>query len=298
MNNLDLHLWPYCSQIYFLTQVFMQDFIQNSIDRYLEFAQRELILRNYSRSTIKNYLLVLKKFLATSPPENPVLENIQDFILKKQEQGCSPQTLHIYLSAIKFFYRKVLHKDFNIHIPFPKRSNRLPVVLSRAEIEQLLQTISNHKHRLILALSYGSGLRVSEVLRIRVCDIHFHELLLYVRESKGKKDRFTVLPEKILRELRSFASGKSPHDLLFPSERGGILSTRTVQFVFHKALKVAHIEKPATFHSLRHSFATHLIENGVNLRYVQELLGHKSIRITERYTHVSLPALRNLKSPL
>ncbi len=270
------------------------------MERYLQYAEKELRFRNYSRSTIKSYLWCLREFLSftLSASENPIPETIKDFILKKNEQGLSPQTLHLYLSAIQFFYKKVLHKDFDVKIPYPKRSRRLPQVLSREEIAKILQTLSNQKHRLLLAMAYGSGLRVSEVLRIRVSDIHFAELHLYVCESKGRKDRLTVLPAKLLPELSDFIKEKSPFDFLFLSERGGKLTPRTAQLIFHKACQRAQIHKPATFHSLRHSFATHLLENGVDIRYVQELLGHKSLLTTQRYTHLTYFALQNLKSPL
>ena len=150
----------------------------------------------------------------------------------------------------------------------------------------------------MISLAYGAGLRVSEVVKIRVKDLNFLEKIIYVRQAKGNKDRITVLPEKLLPDLKDFAFKKNKDDFLFESERGGLLTTRTAQKIFSSALLKAGISADATFHSLRHSFATHLLENGTDIRYIQALLGHRSIRTTQRYTQVSASGIRNIKSPL
>ena len=144
---------------------------------------------------------------------------------------------------------------------------------------------------------YGAGLRVSEVIDLRVKDIDFEELTLHIKQAKGKKDRITVFPEKLKASIQNSITGKDRDDFVFSSERGGKLTTRTAQKVFGNSLGKAGIKKEATFHSLRHSFATHLLENGVDIRYVQELLGHQNIRTTQRYTQVTNPKLKNIKSP-
>ena len=154
------------------------------------------------------------------------------------------------------------------------------------------------KHRLMLGLAYGAGLRVSEVVATRVQDLDLAELTIHIKQAKGKKDRISVLPEKLIEELRRMVAGKLGDDLVFPSEWGGQLTTRTAQKIFEQALVRANITKPATFHSLRHSFATHLLENGVDVRYVQELLGHQNIRTTQLYTQVTNPKLKSIQSPL
>jgi len=151
---------------------------------------------------------------------------------------------------------------------------------------------------LIIALGYGAGLRVSEVVNVKVQDIDLDELVLTIRQSKGKKDRITIVPTTLLQDLQACVSGKKRHQYIFESERGGKLTTSTVQKVFEKACRNADIQKDATFHSLRHSFATHLLENGTDIRYVQALLGHQNIRTTQRYTQVTNPALKNIRSPL
>ena len=150
----------------------------------------------------------------------------------------------------------------------------------------------------MITLAYGAGLRISEVMDLRVRDMLLDELTLHIKEAKGKKDCITLIPEKLKEDLRSLIAGKEGGDYVFASERGGKLSERTAQKVFERALHAAHITKPATFHSLRHSFATHLLENGVDIRYVQELLGHANIRTTQLYTQVTNPSLKNIKSPL
>jgi site-specific recombinase XerD len=150
----------------------------------------------------------------------------------------------------------------------------------------------------MLALAYGAGLRLSEVVNLKVKDLSLDELTIHLKQAKGKKDRITILSEKIKDDLKNYIVGKRADEFVFTSERGGKLSERTLQKIFQTALKKAKIKKPATFHSLRHSFATHLLENGVDVRYVQELLGHANIRTTQVYTKVTNPRLKNIKSPL
>ena len=219
-------------------------------------------------------------------------------MLIKQEKGKSPQTINLYLNAIKFFYRDILKSPDKIDLKFAKRSKKLPIVLSHGEIEQIIEGLKNIKYKLMLSLAYGAGLRISEVINLKIKDIDLNELTIHLKEAKGKKDRITILPEKIRDDLKNFVAGKKTRDFVFASERGGKLSERSAQKVFKRALNNTKIKKPATFHSLRHSFATHLLENGVDVRYVQELLGHANIRTTQVYTKVANPSLKNIKSPL
>lgn len=162
----------------------------------------------------------------------------------------------------------------------------------------MLELTVNTKHRLLLALSYGAGLRVSEAVSLRIRDVDVDELTLHIKHAKGDKDRISVIPATAVTDLRGFLAGRNGAKYVFFSEQGGRLTTRTAQKIFEHALRKAGIQKPATFHSLRHSFATHLLENGVDVRYVQELLGHQNIRTTELYTHVTNPMLKKIKSPL
>jgi integrase/recombinase XerD len=270
------------------------------MQQYLTQTETELKVRNYSPKTIRAYLDCLENYFLYKKTNLKVLDqdNLRQYLLKKKTDGLSPSTLNVHLNAIKFFYREIVKSTEPINLKFAKRRNYLPVVLNREEIKALLASIQNSKHHLMLSLAYGAGLRVSEVVNLKVKDLDFTELLIHLKEAKGRKDRLTLIPEKMESDLRNLIAGKSANDYIFASERGGKLNERTPQAVFERALEKAKIKKDATFHSLRHSFATHLLENGVDIRYVQELLGHSNIRTTQIYTHITNPALKNIKSPL
>ncbi|MFH1620759.1 MAG: tyrosine-type recombinase/integrase [Patescibacteria group bacterium] len=270
--------------------------IQENIRR----TYQEMRLRNYSPKTVRSYLTCIREYLSSHP--NAVQrcdqEELRSFLLAKYDDDYSSQTINLYLNAIKFYYREVLRIPDTLHLRFAKRSKKLPAILSRAEIQRIFASIANSKHRILAALSYGAGLRVSEVVRLRIEDLDLSELTVHIKQAKGRKDRLSVIPGGLIDELKSLSAGRVSTECLFASERGGRLSERTAQIVFERALKQAGITKNATFHSLRHSFATHLLENGVDVRYVQELLGHQNIRTTQIYTHVTNPRLKNIKSPL
>ncbi len=263
-------------------------------------AEREMRIRGFSSKTVKAYLYGLREYFAFKQQDltHPDVENIKDFLLSLERKNISAQTRNLFLNAIKFYYHNVIGTTRPIAIHSAKGDKRLPVVLSREEVTALLSTTKNAKHRLLLALAYGAGLRVSEVINLKVRDVDLRELTIHIKQAKGKKDRITVFPERLINDIRNLIAGKTPNDVLFASERGGKLTERTAQKVFENALKKSGIAKKATFHSLRHSFATHLLENGVDVRYVQELLGHQNIRTTQLYTHVTNPKIRNIKSPL
>jgi len=266
----------------------------------LELINDELVLKSYSRKTIESYLGCLKNYFKfkKSNLRQIDIENIKQFLISKQLKGYAPQTVNLYLNSIKFFYHKVIKSSQKVNLRFTKKTQKLPVVLSRAEVEKIIKSLTNPKHKLILSLAYGSGLRVSEVVNLKVQDIDLEELVIHVKFSKGKKDRITVFPEKLKTEIQNLIAGKKNTGFVFESERGGKLTTHTAQKVFSNALKKTNINKLASFHSLRHSFATHLLENGVDVRYVQELLGHANIQTTQIYTKVTNPNLKNIKSPL
>lgn len=267
---------------------------------FLQKVENDLRLRNYSRKTIKSYVLCLNDYFrfAQNREKNPDIELIREYLLKKQSAGNAPQTINLYLNAIKYFYREIMKSGFPIDIKFAKRSLKLPVVLSRGEISKIIQNIGNPKHKLLVSLAYAAGLRVSEIINLKIKDINLDELTIHIKGAKGNKDRITIFPEKIKNDIIDLIRSKDKNDYVFASERGGKLTERTAQKVFENALKKAGIGKDATFHSLRHSFATHLLENGVDVRYVQELLGHANIRTTQLYTKVTNPMIRNIKSPL
>jgi site-specific recombinase XerD len=270
------------------------------MESLLDKTERILKLRNYSPKTRKAYLLYIKDYIKFS--KNAGIKNkqktIEEFLLDKHERKQSPQTVNLALNAVKFLYAEVLKDRQKIDLKFAKKSKKLPVVLSHTEIEQIIEATDNAKYRLMISLGYACGLRVSEVVHLRVADLDIDELVVHIKSAKDKKDRISVLPEKLQNDLRNIIAGKKMYDFVFASNRGGEITTTSLQKMFHKSLERTKINKPATFHSLRHSFATHLLENGTDVRYVQELLGHSNIRTTQIYTQVTNPKLKNIKSPL
>lgn len=266
----------------------------------LTILKREMLARNYSPRTIKSYSSVARELykFTKQPIGTLAREDVIKYLEYKNLRGISSSTLQLNAHAINFFMWRIYHRRDFQKIRTPKRDQLLPSILSNAEIQRLLERTRNLKHKTLLALTYGSGLRVSEVVSLRVQDIDCDNLTIFIRKGKGRKDRVSILSPKMISDIQKSAAGKKPTDLLFESERGGRLTTATAQKVFHQACSRAEITKPVTYHSLRHSFATHLLENGTDIRYVQVLLGHANIRTTERYTHVTNPALRNIQSPL
>lgn len=226
--------------------------------------ENELKLRNYSRKTIKSYLSCLAEYFrfAKIISKNPDVAKIKKFLLAKQGAGQSSQTINVYLHAIKYFYQEICKSSATIDVKFAKTPSKLPIVLSRDEIQSILAKITNEKHRLMIALAYSSGLRVGEITNLKVKDIDTQELTIHLKGAKGNKDRITIFPEKLVNDIGKLLFNKNPDDFVFASERGGKLTERTAQKVFEQALAKTGIKKEATFHSLRHSFATHLLENG------------------------------------
>lgn len=220
------------------------------------------------------------------------------FLDRLAREGKSSYTMNQYHAAYKLYVNKILNRTWVAPFPYAKRHKKLPVVLTRSEIKTIIKATKNTKHRLMISLAYGAGLRVSEVVDLHVKDVDTAELSLAIRGGKGNKDRISILSEKLRDELKNLMAGKAGNQYLFESERGGKLTTRTAQAVFERSLKLAKIKKNATFHSLRHSFATHLLENGIDVRYIQQLLGHASISTTQLYTKVTNPQLKNIRSPL
>lgn len=269
------------------------------MDKILEKTDRLLRLRNYSPKTRKTYLLYIKDYISFSK-KNEIKDTqkaVEEFLLDKHRRHQSPQTVNLALNAVKFLYTEVSKSPKKIDLKFAKRNKKLPVVLSRNEIEKIIRATNNPKYRLMISLGYACGLRVSEVVNLRVADLDIDQLVVHIKGAKGKKDRISVLPEKLQNDLRNVIAGKNPNDFVFNSNRGGKLTTTSLQKMFRRSLLKSKISKPVTFHSLRHSFATHLLENGTDVRYVQELLGHSNIRTTQIYTQVTNPKLKNIKSP-
>jgi len=261
--------------------------------------QQEMKLAGFSPKTMKSYSLsLIKIYNYFNKPLNRISEDeFKTFLTNLANKNYSPYTLNLYHASLKYVVEKIYHQPFNFRFPYAKRHKKLPVILSRSEIKKIIESLKNPKHKLLLSLAYGAGLRVNEIVGLKIQDLDFDELTIHIKQAKGQKDRISVIPGSIVDKLRNLIAGKGNNDFVFTSERGGKLTTRTAQKVFENALQTSGIQKNATFHSLRHSFATHLLENGTDIRYVQELLGHQNIRTTQRYTQVTNPQLKNIKSP-
>ncbi len=266
------------------------------MNELLKELEENLLLRNYSKETIKGYLLHVNKylqFLEKNKKEiNP--ENTRRFILNELKIK-EPSSVSHSIFAIEYFFRNVLNKPINI--PKPKRNKKIPEILTKDEIKKMINITSNIKHKLILKLLYGCGLRVSEVVNLKKEDLNFDEGLVHINLSKGKRDRFVKIPESLAEELESYYK-LNYEEILFPSNRGGKLTKKTIAKIVENAAKKAKINKRVYPHLLRHSFATHLLEQGTDLRIIQKLLGHSDIKTTQIYTQISQASIKNIKSPL
>ena len=258
--------------------------------------------KRYSRSTKRNYTYHFRKFLEfTGKPAKAITdEDISSYMLHcTGNDACSIPYQKMAIHAIRFYFEKILGKTIEAAaIPWPRGEKKLPKVFSTREVATLLKSCTNLKHRCILSLLYGSGLRLSEVVHLVVEDIDFERKQVLVRNSKGNKDRYTILSSTSSVLLKQYLEQYRPTRWLFYGYKGDMYSTKSVQAIFHKARLKAETIKHGTVHTLRHSFATHLLENGVDLRYIQELLGHSSPKTTEIYTHVSRSSLQKITSPL
>ena len=259
--------------------------------------------RRYSQNTIKTYadaLEVFFRFYKDQAPESLNIEDIINFntsyILKK---NLSASYQNQVINSIKLFYRNRFSRTMEVDfIQRPRREKRLPNVLSKNEVKSILEAPTNLKHRAMLSLIYACGLRRSELLNLTLKDILSDRNLLFIRQSKGKKDRVVPISIKLIEMLRDYYKAFKPKTWLFEGQEvGKKYSERSIQLVLNQAVEKAKIVKPVSLHWLRHSYATHLLESGTDLRYIQELLGHSSSRTTEIYTHVSTRNLQQIRSP-
>lgn len=277
----------------------MQNNYYPSQDPILKLRQ-EMKLRKFSQKTVKSYLHYITNllFFARKNPKVINTEDIRQYLEKMADNGMSSSTLNIAYNALKFYFEKILRRRFFVHIPRAKKENRLPVALSKEEVKNFLFCVGNVKYKLIFGIMYSSGLRISEAVRLKVKDLDFSSAVLWVRQGKGAKDRQTILPKIIIPVMKKYVDRKATDDFVFESSCGGRLTERSLQKMFFQALKKSGIKKEATCHSLRHSFATHLLESGTDIRYIQELLGHKRLETTQIYTKVTSQSFKNIESPL
>lgn len=277
--------------------------ISQDISEKIEKLKQWMKSKRYSDNTIKTYTESLRtffRFLHCKKAEDienaDIIRFNNEYILRN---SYSHTLQNQVVNALKLFYRiaenKIIDPD---HIERPRRAKKLPNVLSKNEITAILKALSNIKHKTMLSLIYSCGLRRSELLNLKPTDVDSDRKLLIIRNAKGKKDRVVTLSEKTIDMLRNYYKIYKPAVWLFEGQKSGEqYSPRSLEEILKKSINIARIKKPVTLHWLRHSYATHLLENGVDLRFIQELLGHKSSKTTEIYTHVSNKQLQKIKSP-
>ena len=264
---------------------------------------RELRIRGYAENTRKSYVGKMRCFVrfCMRSPDELTAEDVKQYqLFLTKEKQVSWSTFNVHVCAIRFFYREVLRVDWDVeHIPYQRSGRRLPVVLSREEVRALLELTSNLKHRALLMTLYSAGLRIGEAVQLQLPDIDSGRMMIRIDQGKGRKDRYVMLSQRLLLSLRSYWRAYQPTLWLFPGQDPSRpLARGSVDKLFASAKGRAGIRKRVSPHSLRHSFATHLLERGVNIRVIQRLLGHRSLRSTEIYTHVAESYVRDTKSPL
>lgn len=264
-----------------------------------------LLRKNYSYNTSKTYLSFAAKYLSYCSTNNYKADTgVEDYVITLIKNGYSVSAQNQAINAIKFYLEKVEGNERKVYtIDRPMKEKRLPVVLSQEEVVKLLSSIRNEKHRLLVKTIYACGLRISEVLNLKLTDIDSYKGCVHVKQSKGRKDRLVPIPESLIKELRIYYKAYRPFFYLFEGQNSKVekpipYSTSSVRAIIHRATNKARIKKRVTAHTLRHSYATHLYERNVNLRSIQTLLGHSSSKTTEIYTHVGSLHLQNVQSPL
>ncbi|MBK9420806.1 MAG: site-specific integrase [Flavobacteriales bacterium] len=274
-----------------------------AIEEALQRMQQKLEIARYSPRTINTYLSATKKFFQHfhgKPPNDIRTEDIERYQHHlASTRKVSNSYLNQVVNAVRYYYKDVLNDRNRVNfIERPRSERKLPNVLSEAEVTSILRSVDNLKHQCILMVIYSAGLRLGELISLNRSDIIPERHQIVVRGGKGKKDRITVLSPKVLERLDRYITEYRPKVFLFEGQNGGSYSATSVQAIFKQAKAKARITAPATVHTLRHSFATHLLEKGTDLRYIQTLLGHSSSKTTEIYTHVSTKALGKIRSPL
>jgi integrase/recombinase XerD len=263
----------------------------------------DLKLRNRSPRTIQTYIAQVANFARHfgKSPELLGAEEIRQYqVYLVQQRQVSWSTYIQAVCALRFLYRHTLGRECIVeHIPFPRKPKKLPVVLSQTEVQRLLAAVRDYQLRVLLMTTYAAGLRLSEVIHLQVSDIDSQRMMIRVRQGKGQKDRYVMLATKLLTELRRYWQWEQPRSWLFPGRnKHQPISQNRVQSACRRAGRDAGLSKTATVRCLRHSFATHLLEAGTNIRIIQTLLGHSSVRTTQVYTSVSTQAVRAVSSPL
>ncbi len=278
--------------------------------------QREFILKNvpvklferylrnkrYSKQTIESYTCAVKNYFGflMKKPEEVTDEDFFNYNYRcLVEQGLSRSTQNMIISGLRLFYKRFGNSKISMDIlERPKRQYKLPVVLSAQEVKRMIELTRNLKHKVVICMLYSAGLRKSELMHLKLNDIDSTRMVITVQQGKGARDRTVTLSQKVLDLLREYYKAYRPGLLLIEGQGGGVYSAESISKIVKRAAQLARIRKRVTPHTLRHSYATHLLESGVDLRYIQVLLGHKSSKTTEIYTHVSNHCLSSIKSPI
>jgi integrase/recombinase XerD len=270
-----------------------------ALNAYVELLR----LKNYSDNTIKNYrnwfVHFLRYFNDRKPSTISKSEIMDMLVLFRNSPKWSATSQNQLINAIKFFYEQLLNRPREMYeLPRAKKPQQLPSVFSESEVLSIIKATDNLKHKTILCLAYAAGLRVSEIVNMKVRDIDSKRMVIIIRQAKGKKDRQVMLSEKLLLMLRAYYKEYKPEKWMFEGQYGEQYSSRSIQSVLHQAKDKAGVKKKGSIHALRHSFATHLLEGGTDIVSIKELLGHTSLRTTMTYTHVSKKFISKIQSPL
>ncbi|HMB99769.1 MAG TPA: site-specific tyrosine recombinase/integron integrase [Flavobacteriaceae bacterium] len=267
-------------------------------DSYLD----KLELKHYANNTVKTYVSCFERFINHYPEidiDNIDEKNVRDYLKLLANKNWSNSYINQSINSIKFYYEIVLGMPNRFYeIERPRKERKLPIVLSKDEAKALIEATNNLKHKCILALLYSAGLRRSELLNLKIKDIDSKRMLIKINDAKGNKDRYTLLANTVLYDLRSYYLEYRPKNYLFEGQTKEKYSASSILNIINYACEKAGIKKHITSHTLRHSFATHLLENGTDLRYIQLLLGHNSTKTTEIYTHVASNSFNSIKNPL
>jgi len=264
---------------------------------------QQMQLKGYSPVTIKTYVSIIARIASfyNTPADQLSVDQIRDYVLAGiTEKRLSKPWMNAVISAVKLLFCDVLKREWNrLDLPRPVKDKKVPVILSKEEVQRIINSKTNLKHKAILMLIYSGGLRLGEVSTLKITDIDSDRMLIHLRKAKGDKERYTILSPIALDLLRSYYRKYRPKEWLFEGSLPcNAISKRTVQNVFHQARIKSNIQKKVSVHSLRHSFATHLLEQGVALPIIQQMMGHKSLKTTSGYLHVQQYSIQGVRSPL
>lgn len=279
----------------------MEKAFQMNKEEFLKKLKVELKIAKNSQYTIKNYVESNEKLLdfLGKPPDELDEEDVKYYVSENLADS-SASSIILFLSAIKYAFSSILKKDITTSIKRPKKGRTMPTVLTRDEVRSLLESFDNEKSRIMISMMYACGMRVSELINLKTKDLDLNEKIGHVKQGKGRKDRMFNIPDFLFEDLKDYANEQKEkgRDYLFTGPNGKPLTSRNLQKIVSGAAKRAGIKKDVHCHTLRHSFATHLLESGLDIRKIQELLGHSNLATTQVYTHISTEELKKIKSPL